>query len=84
MTTRVVPFAERHLPRPLPAVDLADAVTEPQIPLEESAAKPKRGKPGKCPQCGAGADQRVVSGLGAVQSVTCQKCGFEFPPKESV
>jgi predicted RNA-binding Zn-ribbon protein involved in translation (DUF1610 family) len=60
------------------------AVTEPHVPFEAKVKPAKRGKATKCPQCGAGENKRVTSGLGPVQFVTCEACGFAFPPKESV
>ena len=32
----------------------------------------------KCPQCGADADQRVLSGIGRLLDSTCGHCAFEF------
>lgn len=82
MTTRVVPFSERHRSHsaaPEPAVE-RDAAAEIVAPDGRPA---RRKKTAKCPQCGAGADQRVTSGMGPVPHVTCEQCGHEVE-KEGV
>lgn len=81
MTTRVVPFAERHQPavehgaEPV-AVDPAERLVQPD------GRPARRKKSAGCPQCGAGADRQVRSGIGATVSVTCENCSYEYP-KES-
>jgi uncharacterized protein (DUF983 family) len=78
MTTRVVPFAERH--RFVSEAAAPDEAHESSKPARKSAVKPARkGKLSKCPQCGAGPSKRVRSGMGAMVSVTCEACGFEYP-----
>ena len=52
--------------------------------LVDSTGQPARlPKTAKCPQCGAGPDQRVTSGLGPLQSVTCQQCAYDFEPERA-
>lgn len=79
MTTRVVPFHERHrFVAPESAVPAEPS--DPAEALVQPDGRPaRRSKKDRCPQCGAKADRRVRSGMGARVSVTCEACGFEFP-----
>jgi rubredoxin len=59
--------------------------TEPATPPFNPVILAPGGRPAripddaKCPQCGAGADQRVPTGGFGVPGQACQRCGYEFP-----
>lgn len=78
MTTRVVPFHERHrfvAPESKAPTESGD----PAAALVQPDGRPaRRSKKDRCPQCGAKADQRVRSGMGPVQHETCENCGHAF------
>ncbi len=63
-------------------------MADPQDPASEIVAAdgtPARlARHANCPQCGAGPDQRVTSGMGPLQQVTCQQCAYEFPPERAL
>lgn len=78
MTTRVVPFHERHRfvapesKAPVESTDPAEALVQPD------GRPARRSKKERCPQCGAKADRRVTSGLGDRPQETCSACMHEF------
>jgi len=37
----------------------------------------------RCPNCGAGPDQRETSGMGEWHHVTCAACAYEFPKERA-
>lgn len=52
--------------------------------LVDPAGRPARlPRTAACPQCGAGPQHRITSGMGMVREVTCERCAYEFP-KERV
>lgn len=85
MTIRTVPFTERHAAA-TPARLLKSDVPDPELivivgPNGQPARLPKSAR---CPHCGAGPDRRIVSGMGAVQDVTCEACGWEFEKERAL
>jgi hypothetical protein len=76
MTTRTVPFAERH--RPTEAAVVSDVAPDAASQLVGPDGRPARlPKDARCPRCGADADQRVMSGGFGEPHEVCQQCGCE-------
>lgn len=70
--SRTVPFAERH------RGEEAQAEPEQFVILGPDGQPARLSKTARCPQCGAGPDQRVPSSGFGIPHDLCQACGYDL------